>query len=63
MRAELVVTGWRVDMARQTRRRTLVVMIYAAMATLMAGMLFVDHWRATGIWVYWAAVLACRSCC
>jgi len=60
MRAELVLMGRRVDMARQARRRTLVVLIYAAMAALMTGMWFVDHWRATGIWIYWLAVLACR---
>ena len=60
MRGELVLMGRRVDMARQARRRTLVVMVYAAMAALMAGMWYLDHWRATGIWVYWAAVLACR---
>jgi hypothetical protein len=60
MRAELLVMGRRVDMARQARRRTLVVLIYAAMTALMTSMWFVDRWRASGIWVYWAAVLACR---
>ena len=60
MRAELVVMGRRVDMARQARRRTLVVLIYAAMTALMLSMWFVDRWRVSGIWVYWASVLACR---
>ncbi len=60
MRAELVLMGRRVDMALQARRRTLVVLIYAAMALLMTAMWFVDGWRTSGIWVYWAALLACR---
>jgi hypothetical protein len=60
MRAELVLMGRRVDMARQARRRTLVVLIYAAMLALMTGMWFVDHWRTTGTYVFWAALLACR---
>jgi hypothetical protein len=60
MRAEIVLLGKRVDMARQTRRRALVVGIYAVLAALIAGMWFADQWRATGTLVFWSAMLACR---
>jgi hypothetical protein len=60
MRAELVVMGRRVDMARRARRRGLVVTIYAAMVALMAGMWFVDHWRGTSCYVFWLTMVACR---
>lgn len=43
MRAELVLLGKRIDMARRTRRRALVIMIYAALALLIA-----CTWRWTG---------------
>jgi hypothetical protein len=48
------------DMAQQSRRRALVVLIYAVLAALMIGMWFADHWHATGTYVFWAAMLACR---
>jgi FtsH-binding integral membrane protein len=60
MRAELVLMGKRVDMALRTRRRALVVLIYAAIAAVMISMWFVDQWRATGTYIFWAAMLACR---
>src|ERR1700676_375759 len=60
MRAELVLMGRRVDMALQSRRRGLVVAIYAVMAGLLVAMWFVDHWRSTGTYVFWAMLLACR---
>jgi len=60
VRAELVMMGRRVDMARRSRRRLLVVMIYAVLAALLIGLWFVDHWRVTGTYVFWAALLACR---
>lgn len=60
MRAELVLFGRQIDMARQTRRRMLVVLIYAGIAALMIGLWFADHWRWSGNYVFWAALLACR---
>ena len=60
MRAEVVLLGKRVDMALRTRRRTLVVLIYAGIAAIMIGMWFVDQWRATGTYLFWATILACR---
>jgi hypothetical protein len=60
MRAELVLMGRRVDMALQSRRRGLVVGIYAAMAAMMAGLWFVDHWHSTATYLYWIMLLACR---
>jgi hypothetical protein len=59
MRAELVLLGRRVDMARRTRRRALVVGIYSMLAALFVGMWFADHWRTTGTFIFWAAMLAC----
>jgi len=59
MRAELVLLGRRVDMSRRARRRALVVGIYAVLAALFVGMWFVDHWRTTGTFIFWAAMLAC----
>jgi len=59
MRAELVLMGRRVDMAQRARRRALVVGIYAVFAVLMTGLWFVDQWRSTGTYIYWAAMLAC----
>ena len=60
MKAELILLGKHVDMAPRTRRRTLVMVLYIAMAALMTGLWFVDHWRGTGFLIYWAAILACR---
>lgn len=60
MRAELVLLGRRVDMARQMRRRALVVGIYTVLTVLIVGMWFVDHWRATGAYGFWAAMVACQ---
>jgi len=59
MRAELVLLGRRVDMSRRARRRALVVGIYAVLAALLVGTWFVDHWRTTGTFIFWAAMLAC----
>ena len=58
MRAELVLLGRRVDMSRRARRRALVVGIYSVFAALIVGLWFVDQWRETGTYVYWAAMLA-----
>ena len=60
MRAELVLMGRRVDMARQARRRGLVVAIYAGFAALMVGSWFLDHWRTTGVYLIVGTVLANR---
>ncbi len=59
MRAELVLMGKRIDMSAQKRRRMLVVLIYAAIAALITAMWFLDHWHRTGIWIFWAAFIAC----
>jgi hypothetical protein len=60
MNAEVVVLGRRISMARQTRRRALVVAIYAAFAVLLAALWILTGWRGTGAYVIWAAILACR---
>jgi hypothetical protein len=60
MRAELVLFGRQVDMAQRTRRRALVVLLYGGIAALMIGLWYADEWRATGTYVFWAAMLACR---
>jgi hypothetical protein len=60
MRAELVLMGKRVDMAPQVHRRTLVVLIYATLALLMAGLFLADHWRTTGYYLVFATFLINR---
>jgi hypothetical protein len=60
MNAELVFFGMRLNMAQRNRRRTLVIAIYAALAALMATLWFFNHWRGTGVYVFWAAMLVCR---
>jgi hypothetical protein len=60
MRAELAFFGATLDMAPRRRRRTLVVAIYAALAALMAALWYFTHWRGTGSYLVWAALLACR---
>jgi hypothetical protein len=60
MNAELIVFGRRVDMAQRRRRRLLVVAVYAALGVLMAVLWYFTHWRGTGVYLFWAALLACR---
>jgi len=60
MRAEIVLLKMRINMAPQARRRVLVVLIYGGLAALFAGLWFADHWRATGTYIFWTAMLACR---
>jgi hypothetical protein len=60
MRAELVLMGKRVDMAAQVHRRALVVLIYATLAALMAGLFLADHWRTTGYYLVFATFLINR---
>jgi len=60
MNAELVFFGKRVDMAQRHRRRALVVAIYTVLAALL-GILWVStHWHGSGIYLFWATMLACR---
>jgi hypothetical protein len=60
MNAELVLFGMRVNMAQRHRRRTLVIAIYAALTAFMTTLWFFSHWRGTGVYVFWAAMLVCR---
>lgn len=60
MRAELILMGRRMDMAPQAHRRTLVVLIYAALFAAMAGLWFVDRWRVTGVYMIFATILVNR---
>jgi hypothetical protein len=60
MNAELVLFGRRVSMAQRSRRRLLVVSIYGALAALMIVLWFVSRWHGTGVYVFWAALIACR---
>lgn len=56
MRAELVLMGKRVDMAPRASRRTLVVLIYAGLAALMAGLWRLDTWHVTGVYLVFATI-------
>jgi protein-S-isoprenylcysteine O-methyltransferase Ste14 len=58
MKAEIIFFGKRIDMAAQSRRRWLVVLIYAGLMALMVIGWFLDHWRTTGTYVLFAAFLA-----
>jgi len=60
MRAELTFFGHTLDMARQSRRRALVVVLYLALAVLMVALYLLTHWRGSGAYMFWAAMLACR---
>lgn len=60
MKAELVLMGKRVDMAPQAHRRTLVVLIYATLALLIAGLFLADRWRTTGYYLVFATFLINR---
>jgi hypothetical protein len=60
MNAELMIFGCRMSMAQQRRRRVLLVSMYACFAALMAVLWYLTHWRGTGSYVIWAAILACR---
>jgi hypothetical protein len=59
MRAELILLGKRVSMARQARRRALVVAIYAVLAALAVLGWRLDGWRSISTWLIWAALGAC----
>lgn len=60
MNAELVFFGKRIDMARRIRRRVLVVSVYVSLAILMGTLWFFTHWRGTGAYVLFAAMLVCK---
>jgi len=60
MKAELVLMGRRVDMAPRVHRRTLVVLIYATLAVLMAALFALDRWRTTGYYLVFATFLINR---
>jgi hypothetical protein len=60
MKAELVLAGKGLDMAPQTHRRTLVVLIYAALSALMIALFLADHWRTTGYFLVVATGLVNR---
>jgi hypothetical protein len=47
-------------MARRARRRVMVVLIYATLALLMAGLFMADHWRTSGNYLIIAVILANR---
>ncbi len=60
MRAELVLMGRRVDMARQARRRGLVVVIYAGLVMVMVLCCRIDQWKTTGFYLVLGTVLINR---
>jgi len=60
MNAELVLFGKRIDMALRRRRRLLVLAIYTVLAALLAAAWVFTHWRGSGMYVFWAALLACK---
>lgn len=47
MNAELVLMGKRIKMASRYRRRTLLVLIYFALAAALIGLWFVDRWHTS----------------
>jgi hypothetical protein len=59
MRAELVLFGKRINMARQRRRRALVVCLYAGFAVLLGVLWPTTHLRLTGIDVLYAVIAVC----
>jgi energy-coupling factor transporter transmembrane protein EcfT len=60
MNAELVFFGKRLDMARRQRRRVLVIVIYAALAVLLASLWRLTQWHGSAAWEFWAILLVCR---
>jgi hypothetical protein len=60
MRAELVLMGKRIDMAPRARRRGLVIAVYGVLAIIIVLLWYFTHLRGTGVYVFWAAMLACR---
>jgi hypothetical protein len=60
MNAELVFFGKRVSMAPRSRRRVVVVAIYAVLASLVIASSSLSGWRSLSPYVIWAVILACR---
>jgi hypothetical protein len=60
MKAELFLLGKRINMAARSRRRWLVAAIYAVLAVLMAAGWFLDHWRETGCYMFFATLFINR---
>lgn len=56
MNAELFLLGRRIDMGARARRRGLVVLIYAALAALMAAFWFFDQWHSSGVYLILATI-------
>jgi hypothetical protein len=56
MNAELFLFRKRIDMAPRTRRRSLVVLIYATLAVAMAGFWFLDRWHTSAAYLILATV-------
>jgi len=55
-----MLMGKRLDMAPQSNRRTLVVLIYAGVALTMTGLWFLDRWRITGVYMIFATIAVNR---
>ncbi len=60
MNAELVIFGKRVSMTQRSRRRIVVVAIYAVLAGLLIASSTVAGWRSVSPYLIWVAILACR---
>ncbi|MGA2887972.1 MAG: hypothetical protein ABSE51_07960 [Terracidiphilus sp.] len=59
MKTEFVLFGKSINMASRVRRRWLVVLVYAGLATFMAGFWFLDHWQGQSmVFLFCAASLA-----
>jgi len=60
MNAELFLFGARINMAPRRRRRWLVVLVYAAIAALLAWLWFHNHWPGAFFWPVFASVFVNR---
>ncbi len=59
MRAELVLMGKHINLASRSRRRSLVLLIYAVLSALGLCGWWIDRWRSSGLWLLWASLFAC----
>jgi hypothetical protein len=60
VRAELDFFGRRVSMARRSRRRTMIVLIYSFIAILVIAVSASSGPNNMAAYVIWAAIFACR---
>jgi hypothetical protein len=60
MKTEFVLFGKRINMASRSRRRWLVVLVYAGFAALMAAFWSLDHWRLSCVCIFIAALAVNR---